>query len=120
MERKKILLVDDSNTVLMLEGMILREEPYDLHVAKDGREALEMALSQRPDLILLDVVMPVMDGIETCRRLRAATRTPIIMVTTRGEDEYIAAGFKNGCTDYLTKPIDGLELRAKIRTLLAT
>ena len=97
-------------------------EPYELIVAKDGREAVDLALAERPDLILLDVVMPVMDGFEACKQLRAqeATRsTPIIMVTTRGEEEHMEVGFENGCTDYVTKPIDGLELLAKVRNCLA-
>ena len=122
MECKKILLVDDSSTVLMLEKMILGSDPYDLQVAKDGQEALEVAASQRPDLILMDVVMPVMDGFEACRQLRAseAARTvPIIMVTTRGQQEHVETGFKSGCTDYITKPINGLDLLAKVRTHLS-
>ena len=122
MEPKKILLVDDSVTTLMMEKMIFRAEPYELILAKDGREAVDLALAERPDLILLDVVMPVMDGFEACKQLRAqeATRsTPIIMVTTRGEEEHMEVGFENGCTDYVTKPIDGLELLAKVRNCLA-
>ena len=122
MERKKILLVDDSSTTLMLEKMILRSDPYDLHVARDGRQALDMAVSQPPDLILMDVVMPVMDGFEACRRLReseAARTVPIIMVTTKGQEEHIETGYQSGCTDYITKPIDGKELLAKVRTHLA-
>ncbi len=122
MATKKILLVDDSTTTLMMEKMIFRAEPYELVVAKDGREAVDLALDERPDLILLDVVMPVMDGFEACKQLRAheATRsTPIIMVTTRGEEQHMEIGFENGCTDYVTKPIDGLELLAKVRNCLA-
>ncbi len=122
MTPKKILLVDDSVTTLMMEKMIFRAEPYELVVAKDGREAVDLALDQRPDLILLDVVMPVMDGFEACKQLRAheETRsTPIIMVTTRGEEQHMEVGFENGCTDYVTKPIDGLELLVKVRNCLA-
>ena len=84
----------------------------------DGtEEAMDKALSERPDLILLDVVMPVMDGFEVCRKLRAqeATRSiPIIMVTTRGEERHIACAFEAGCNDYITKPISGLELVSKV------
>ena len=116
--KKKILLVDDSATTLMMQKMILRAEPYEIVVARNGREALEVAAAENPDVILLDVVMPEMDGLETCRRLRIAeaTRsTPVIMVTTRGEQTNIEAAFENGCTDYVTKPIDGIELLHKIR-----
>lgn len=121
MPSKKILLVDDSQTTLLMEKMILKAEPVELVVARDGREAVDLALAERPDLILLDVVMPVMDGFETCRRLRqnGATRsTPIIMVTTRGEEQHMEVGYESGCTDYITKPIDGLELLAKVRNYL--
>ena len=123
MESKKILLVDDSATALMMEKMILKTEPFDLIVARNGQQALELAASEHPDLILLDVMMPVMDGLEACRRLRQheATRsTPIIMVTTRGEAKQVEDGFESGCTDYVTKPINGLELLAKVRGCLAS
>lgn len=123
MRKPRILLVDDSNTVLTMERMLLSEEPYELLVARDGEEAVERALTERPDLILMDVVMPKMDGLEACRRLRQHETTrdiPIIMVTTRGEAESIEAGYASGCTDYVTKPIDGLELVTKLRNCLDT
>ena len=121
MNRKKILLVDDSSTVILMEKMILRNEPYDLVVARDGREGVERAIAERPDLILMDLVMPHMTGLEAVRSLRAheATReTPIIMVTTRGEAVNVEKGYASGCTDYLTKPIDALELITKLRDQL--
>ena len=121
MKRKKILLVDDSSTVILMEKMILRNEPYDLLVARDGREGVERAVAERPDLILMDLVMPHMTGLEAVRSLRAneATRdTPIIMVTTRGEAENVEAGYASGTTDYVTKPINNIELLVKIRYLL--
>src|SRR6187549_1783737 len=83
---KKILLVDDSPTVLLMERLLLQDGPYDLISASSGAEALERAFADHPQLILMDVVMPGMDGYEVCRRLRAeeSTRTtPIILVTTR-------------------------------------
>ena len=121
MQRKKILLVDDSNTILMMERMILTKGPYDLFTASNGEEAVERALSQRPDLILMDVVMPKMNGFEACRRIRgeaAIKDTPIIMVTTRGEVQNVETGFESGCNDYVTKPINGAELMAKLKTYL--
>jgi DNA-binding response OmpR family regulator len=121
-ERKKILLVDDSATVLLFEKMVLAKEPYDLVVAKDGQEGLEKALEVRPHLILMDVMMPRMDGVEACRRIRAQgeiARTPVILVTTRGEPESVASGKAAGCSDYLTKPINSGELLTKIRKHLA-
>jgi len=121
MSRKKILLVDDSKTILMMERMILTKGPYDLVTANDGAEAIERAVTERPDLILMDVVMPRMNGFEACRQIREREEvrdTPIIMVTTRGEAENVENGFGSGCSDYVTKPIDGVELMTKVRNLL--
>jgi DNA-binding response OmpR family regulator len=121
MNKKKILLVDDSNTVLMMEKMILAASGYDVVVAHDGQEGVSKAATEQPDLILLDVVMPKMDGIEACRRLRAQESTrsiPIIMVTTRSEAHNVETSFRNGCNDYVNKPINNTELLAKVRSLL--
>src|SRR5687768_378408 len=121
MPRKKILLVDDSSTIVMMEKFILRNDPYDLIVATDGEEAVRKAIAQQPDLILLDVVMPRMGGFEACRLIRenAATSTiPIIMVTTRGEAVNVETGWVTGCTEYVTKPINAIELLPKVRSLL--
>lgn len=118
---KKILLVDDSPTVLLMERLLLQDGPYELVSATSGTEAVERALKERPELILMDVVMPGMDGFEVCRVLRAqeVTRTtPIILVTTRGGPEYVEKGYEVGCNDYVTKPFDGNELRAKIESFL--
>jgi CheY-like chemotaxis protein len=118
MTRRKILVVDDSRTALLMETMILKKGHYDLVTAENGEEALQKAVSERPDLILMDVVMPKMSGLEACQELRRREATqaiPIIMVTTRGESENVEKGFESGCTDYVTKPIDGLVLLSKIR-----
>ncbi|KFA87743.1 response regulator [Archangium violaceum] len=118
MARKKILLVDDSSTVLLLHRMMLSHCGYELVTARDGQEALDKVSAERPDLIFLDVLMPRMDGFQTCRALRARSETkdvPIILVTTRGEPHYVRQGFESGCTDYITKPFDGEELLAKVR-----
>ena len=120
-ERKKIQLVDDSSTVLLMERMILSKSDYEVLTAKDGQEGLDKVLAEKPDLILMDVVMPRMDGFEACRRLRAEEDTkdiPVILVTTRGELASVAGGDASGCTDYVTKPINGLELLAKVRSCL--
>ena len=121
MKRKTILLVDDSNTILMMEKFILAKGGYDLITAMNGEEAVAKAQSARPDLILMDVIMPKMSGFEACHRLREieeTKRTPIIMVTTRGEAANVEAGWSNGCTDYVTKPINAVELLAKVQNLL--
>jgi CheY-like chemotaxis protein len=122
MARKKILLVDDSGVTLMMEKMILEREAYDLVTAKNGKEAVEFAKRERPDLVLLDVVMPGMDGLQTCAQLREmeeTRETPVIMVTTRGESHYVEQAYEMGCTDYVTKPVNSLELLTKVRNCLA-
>ncbi len=122
MSKSKILLVDDSGTSLMMEQMILKG-PYELISARNGEEAIEVAIAERPDLILLDVVMPKMGGFEACQKLRQIEATqaiPIIMVTTRGEEENVERGYELGCTDYLTKPINRLELIAKVESALGS
>jgi CheY-like chemotaxis protein len=121
MPKKKILLVDDSNTALMLEQLMLRRLPYELVTARDGAEAVAKAIVERPDLILMDVTMPHMTGIEACRAIRARASTreiPIILVTTHGDVASVEAGFASGCNDYVTKPIDGPELLGKLRNQL--
>ena len=120
--QKKILLVDDSPTVLLMERLLLQDGPYELLCANSGREAMDTALATQPDLILMDVVMPgELDGLEVCRRLRSETATrstPIILVTTRGGVEHVERGYESGCSDYVTKPFDGKELRAKVESFL--
>lgn len=118
----KILLVDDSETVLMFERMILKEDNYELATAKDGREGIAKALALVPDLILLDVVMPNMNGFDALRELRRYDETraiPVLMVTTRSEEQSMETAYLNGCNDYITKPIDSFELLTKVRNYLA-
>jgi len=121
MPKQKILIVDDSGTSVMMEQLILKQGPYELIVARDGVEAVEMAANEQPDLILLDAVMPNMDGFEACQKIRKSEATqaiPIIMVTTRGDEQSVELGYKMGCTDYLTKPINSLELLSKVKSAL--
>lgn len=121
--KKKILVVDDSKTALFIESTILRGGPYELVTAADGEEAVQKALAVRPDLVLMDVMMPKMDGFEACRALRRLPETrdiPVVMVTTRGEESNMETGFAAGCTDYVTKPINASELLSKIRSITGT
>jgi len=120
-QKKRILIVDDSQTALLMTKMILSRVKYDLITATDGEEGVRRALGERPDAIILDLVMPKLNGIDVCRRLRAeaATReTPIIMLTTRGEMQSVEAGYAAGCNDYVTKPVNGSELMLKLENLL--
>jgi len=121
--KKKVLLVDDSNTVLLMEKMILAKGPYELVTARDGVEAVAKAKSEQPDIILLDVMMPNLDGLSACAAIRSNPDTahiPIVMVTTRGEEQNIETAFRNGCNDYVTKPINGLELLTKLQNILGS
>ena len=118
MSKKKILVVDDSRTALFMVTTILRKERYELVTANDGEQALEMAVAEQPDLILMDVIMPRKTGFEACRELKRREDTkgiPVILVTTRGEGENVEAGFQSGCNDYVTKPINAQELLTKVR-----
>ena len=122
MSNKKILVVDDSKTAMFMVTTILKREPYDLVTAHDGQQAVEVAVVERPDLILMDVVMPRKTGFEACRELKQREDTksiPVILVTTRGEGENVETGFESGCNDYVTKPVNAQELLAKVRDHLA-
>ena len=118
----KILLVDDSSTTLLMEQMLFdRYTKYNLVTARDGQEAIQKALAEEPDLILMDVVMPKMDGFDACRemrKLKKLQRVPIILVTSRGEPTNVEIGFASGCNDYLTKPINGRELLEMVNAYL--
>jgi CheY-like chemotaxis protein len=117
--RKKILVVDRSQVTLNVEAGILRRARYQVLTATDGKQAVERALSENPDLIVIDALMPKMEGFEACRRLRQEERTqstPIIFVTREGES--VEVGFDSGCNDFLTKPINDAELLTKLKVLL--
>jgi CheY-like chemotaxis protein len=119
MAAKKILVVDDSKTSQLLHTTILRRQGYQVVTAQNGEEGVSKALSEAPNLVLMDVVMPKMDGLQALKLLRSqpATRAiPVIMVTTKGEGPNVQSGFENGCNDYITKPVDALELLAKVKS----
>jgi DNA-binding response OmpR family regulator len=121
MSPRKILLVDDSETFLLMEQRMLKPQAYQIITAKNGKEGIAKALEAKPDLILMDVVMPEMDGFTAVKRLRehqTLQATPIIMVTTQSEADSMEMGYQNGCNDYIVKPIDQLELVAKVQNLL--
>lgn len=121
MSRKKILLVDDSPTAILWQRLILEDDPYDILVATNGEECVRVAKAERPDLVLLDVVMPRMGGFEALRAMRAEESLrgmPILMVTTRGEMPNVMEGYEGGCNEYITKPVDRTELLTKVRSYL--
>ncbi len=118
----KILIVDDDLESLKLVGLMLQSRGYDIIAARSGLQALSKAADQMPDLVILDVMMPGMDGLEVCRRLRAHPATadaPIIMFTAKSQVEDKVAGLKAGADEYLTKPIHPTELLTRVEVLLA-
>ena len=114
----KILVVDDEK--LLVKGMKfnLENEGYQVECAYDGASAVELARSDRFDLIILDVMMPEVDGLEACMRIREFSNVPIIMLTAKSEDADKLMGFECGADDYITKPFNILELKARVRALL--
>jgi CheY-like chemotaxis protein len=119
---KKVLLVDDSSTARLVTRMIFSQKSnYVLLSAVDGRDAVERARAEKPDLILMDVMMPRMTGLEACRILKQDKETskiPVILLTTRGEEAFVQEGYESGCSDYLTKPVNDAELLDLLKAYL--
>ncbi len=119
---EKILIVDDDTDTLRLVGLMLQRQGYEVVTASNGPQALQKAEEEEPDLILLDVMMPGMDGYEVARRLRSnpiTANTPILMFTAKSQIDDKLVGFESGADDYLTKPTHPAELQAHVRALLA-
>ncbi len=119
--RYKLLIVDDVPKNIQVAANILQKSGYQMAFAQDGPTALEQTLAHQFDLILLDIMMPHMDGFEVCRRIRenpANRDTPIIFLTAKNDSESIVQGFKMGAVDFLTKPFNGAELQARVSTHL--
>lgn len=115
----KILIVDDTTFNLEIAGKILQKEDYDIYVADSGETALELVDNVQFDLILLDIMMPVMDGFETCKRIKDKpeyANIPIIFLSARVEIDSIIKGFQYGAVDYIRKPFNDMELIARVRT----
>ena len=118
---ERILIVDDTLQNIQVLGTVLREQNYQINVAQNGVQALEMVGKVAPDLILLDVMMPEMDGFEACKRLKADEKTkeiPIIFLTAKVETDDVVHGFEIGAIDYVTKPFNAIELLARVKTHL--
>jgi len=116
---KKVLVVDDDPAFLRLVEQVLTQKGYEVLKAGSGQEGLRILFAQKPDLVLLDVVMPKMDGWETCRRIRDISDIPIIILTgKRKAEEDVVRGLDYGADDYLIKPVGNRELVARVRTIL--
>jgi DNA-binding response OmpR family regulator len=118
MRKRLILVVDDEPAIVRLLRATLERDGYAVIAAERGEAALELAERERPDLVVLDVMMPGIDGYETLRRLRARAQTPVILLTARAGDADKLHGFQSGADDYLTKPFGVRELVARARALL--
>ena len=114
----KILVVDDEELLVKGIRFKLQNEGYEVLTGSDGIEAVQTAQVERPDLIVLDVMMPRMDGLTACSKIREFSNVPIILLTAKVEDMDKLMGFEHGADDYLTKPFNILELKARIRALL--
>jgi DNA-binding response OmpR family regulator len=114
----RILLVDDEESIQTLLAYPLRREGYDVVVARDGREGLDRFAADRFDLVVLDVMMPRIDGIEVCRRLRSRSQVPIIMLTARDDEVDKVLGLEIGADDYITKPFSVREFRSRVKAAL--
>jgi two-component system response regulator MtrA len=114
----RILVVDDDTAISEMIGIVLRAEGYEPSFAGDGAAALESFRATNPDLVLLDLMLPGIDGIEVCERIRAESGVPIIMLTAKGETTDVVRGLESGADDYVVKPFDPKELVARIRTRL--
>ncbi len=114
----KILVVDDEKTIVKGLKFGLEKEGYEVVAAYDGEEALAVFAAEKPDLVILDLMLPGVDGFEVCRRLRKGSEVPVVMLTARGEDIDKILGLELGADDYVTKPFNPRELVARVKAIL--
>jgi DNA-binding response OmpR family regulator len=114
----KILVVDDEKLYIHLLQVNLQAEGYEVLFAMNGEDALEMVSTQKPDLVILDVMMPKLDGFVTCERIRLFSSVPVIMLTAKGEEQDRVKGLNVGADDYVIKPFSATELIARVRAVL--
>ncbi|PKR83831.1 DNA-binding response regulator [Heyndrickxia camelliae] len=118
MNLKNILVVDDEKEIVNLVSIYLQNDGFTVFKAYDGQEALELFAEKKIDLIILDIMMPKMDGMEVCRRLRETNTVPILMLSAKAEDMDKVLGLMTGADDYMIKPFNPLELIARVKSLL--
>ena len=115
---EKILVVEDERNIASFVAMYLKNARYQVDIARDGAEALQKADSLKPDLVVLDLMLPDIDGLEVCRQIRSTSDVPILMLTARDDDVDKIVGLEVGADDYLTKPFNPRELVARIKSIL--
>src|SRR5579863_7702413 len=115
---QKILVIEDEEGIVHLLNLYLKDAGYDVVVARDGADGLALHAREHPDLVLLDIMLPAIDGFEVCRRIRAWSNTPILMLTARSGEEDRIAGLDLGADDYLVKPFNPRELVSRVKAIL--
>src|SRR5438034_11292055 len=115
---QKILIIEDEEGIIHLLKLYLKDAGYDVVVASDGPDGLALHARERPDLVILDIMLPALDGFEVCRRIRAWSKTPILMLTARVTEDDRIAGLDLGADDYLVKPFSPRELVSRVRAIL--
>jgi DNA-binding response OmpR family regulator len=115
---QKILVIEDEEGIIHLLNLYLRDAGYTVVAARDGADGLEMHARERPDLVILDIMLPALDGFEVCRRIRSWSKTPILMLTARGDEDDRIQGLELGADDYLVKPFSPRELVSRVRAIL--
>jgi DNA-binding response OmpR family regulator len=115
---QKILIIEDEEGIIHLLNLYLKDAGYGVVVAKDGADGLALHARSHPDLVILDIMLPALDGFEVCRRIRSWSNTPILMLTARGDEEDRIQGLDLGADDYLVKPFSPRELVSRVRAIL--
>jgi DNA-binding response OmpR family regulator len=115
---QKILIIEDEEGIIHLLNLYLKNTGYDVVVAKDGADGLALHAREYPDLVILDIMLPAVDGFEVCRRIRAWSKTPILMLTARGSEDDRITGLDLGADDYLVKPFSPREVVSRVRAIL--
>jgi DNA-binding response OmpR family regulator len=116
--KDRILVVDDEPRFVRLIEANLQTEGYEVLKAKNGKQAVDQTVAEKPDLVLLDVMMPEMDGFQACERIREFSNVPIIMLTAKGEEDQRVKGLNLGADDYIVKPFSASEMLARVRSVL--
>jgi len=115
---QKILVIEDEEGIFHLINLYLRDAGYTVVVGKDGADGLALHARESPDLVILDIMLPAIDGFEVCRRIRSWSKTPILMLTARSDEEDRITGLELGADDYLVKPFSPRELVSRVRAIL--
>src|SRR5256885_13467978 len=115
---QKILIIEDEEGIIHLLNLYLKDAGYEVVVAGDGADGLALHAREHPDLVILDIMLPALDGFEVCRRIRAWSNTPILMLTARGSEDDRISGLESGADDYLVKPFSPRELVSRVRAIL--